>query len=215
MYEKRKEIENWIGDWKKLGDRASKRIPLWKKVVRLIRNAASLPVAVEVGEETSAISLDRTLLADSDHITPLISKLSAALRAAVKKQQDSMEKASDGSDKTLAGDKCWTALKSDQQTELRERHGLLPQPAPSLKNDDDLLAALDDQSLPARADALAAVPERVKRVLEDAAKLLKPKAQRVSLRPATLETESEVRAWISEQEKKLLDAIKNGPAVVG
>lgn len=214
IHEKRTEIEKCIADWKKLADRAAKRIPQWKTVERLMRHAGDLAVESEIGGEINAITMDRTLLADADHVSPLIAKLSAALRAEVKRQQDAMAQAWDAAGKIAAGDKCWSTLKSDQQAELRQRHGLVPQPTRSIKTDVELLEALDDQTVSARADALAAVPERVKRALEDAAKLLKPKSQRVALRQATLETDIEVKSWVAEQEKLLLDAVKTGPVVV-
>lgn len=214
IHEKRTDIEKWIADWKKLGDRASKRIPLWRKVERLMRHAANLSVASDVESEINSITMDRTLLAEVDHVTPIVSKLSAALRAEAKRQWDAMERAWEGADKTLAGDKNWSAIKTDQQSELRQRHGLVALPARPLRTDDELLEALDNESISARAAALAAVPERLKRVLEDAAKLLKPKAQRVELRPATLETEAEVKVWVAEQEKKLIEAVKTGPVIV-
>ena len=37
----------------------------------------------------------------------------------------------------------------------------------------------------------------------------------MSLRVATLADESQVRAWLDEQETRLLEAVKSGPVIVG
>jgi hypothetical protein len=45
--------------------------------------------------------------------------------------------------------------------------------------------------------------------------MMEPEARRIALQPATLRSEAEVKAWIAGQEKTLLEAVKNGPVVVG
>ena len=61
----------------------------------------------------------------------------------------------------------------------------------------------------------AAVGDRIARALAAAAQKLKPDAKRVELRAATLNTEAEVKAWITEQESKLLTEVAKAPVIVG
>jgi hypothetical protein len=117
--------------------------------------------------------------------------------------------------KTLEADASWKALNQTDRDVILSQVGLRAPAELSIKSDDDLVVELDRQSLAARADAVAAVPERVARALEEAARKLKPKAKRITLRAATLETEEEVKAWLSESEQKLLDAVKQGPVIIG
>ena len=83
-----------------------------------------------------------------------------------------------------------------------------------MRTDAELLAELDRESLAARAAATAAVPERVGRAMAEAARKKEPEAVRVSLRTATLRSEAEVKAWLAEQEKRLLQAVARGPVIV-
>ncbi len=213
--EKRKEVGTAITRWKKLSERAATRRSLWDRSENLAGHAAGLGIMREVGPEIEAICEHRSLLDDADHVTPLIARLAGELRAEVAARHEAMLAAWTDAEKTLGGERSWMAVTPEQQAALRERHGLGRPTAPIVRTDEELLTALDRQSLAARADAVAAVPERVRRVIEEAARLLKPEARRVALQPATLQTEAEVKAWIAAQEKTLLDAVKKGPVVVG
>ena len=142
-------------------------------------------------------------------------KLSIALRAAVTAQNQEFERAQREADATLLADSNWRALSAADQQAFRHQRGLSLPPAPSIKTDQDLLEELNRQPLKGRADAVGAVPEKMRQVMADAAKKLQPKARRFSLRPATLVTADEVRAWVEEQQKRLLDEVKQGPVIVG
>ncbi|MEW6662457.1 MAG: BREX system P-loop protein BrxC [Bacillota bacterium] len=209
------EMEKWIDEWTSLKQRAEKRLPGWKVLERLLAHAETLPVAVEVKTEVEAIRAGRSLLEDTDHVAPIRAKVAAALRIAVTNHTNAMRKAWDEGMQTLQADASWAALDDAARNQILDQVGLRAPVEPSIKNDDDLLRELDRQSLVSRADAVAAVPERAARALAEGARKLKPLAQRISLRPATLETEDEVKAWLVEHERKLLDAVRHGPVVIG
>ncbi|TDA69840.1 MAG: BREX system P-loop protein BrxC [Clostridia bacterium] len=209
------EIEKWIDEWTSLKQRAEKRLPNWKVLERLLAHAETLPVAAEVKPEAEAIRAGRSLLEDTDHVAPIRAQVAAALRAAVTDQSTAMRKAWEEAMQTLQADASWAALDDATRNQILDQVRLRAPVEPSMQSDDDLLRELDRQSLVARADAVAAVPERVARALEEAARRLKPRAQRISLRPATLETEEEVKAWLAEHERKLLDAVRRGPVIIG
>jgi hypothetical protein len=209
------ELEKWIDEWTTLKQRAEKRLSEWKIIERLFAHAETLLVAAEVRPDMEAIRTERSLLGDTDHVPPIRAKISTALRAALTEQFNAMRKAWDEGVKTLQGDTSWAALDDNTRNDILDQVGLRVPVEPSISNDEDLLRELDRQPLAARADAVAAMPERIARALEEAARKLKPKAQRISLRPATLETEDEVKAWLFEHERKLLEAIKQGPVIIG
>ena len=209
------ELERSLDAWTKLKELAEKRLPGWQMLQRLHSQAGMLPVAAEVQPEIDAICANRSLLEDTDHVAPLRSKVATALRAAVTEQYDKQREAYAAGMKTLEADASWKALNSSDRDLILSHVGLRAPAELSIKSDDDLVVELDRQSLSARADAVAAVPERVARALEEAARKLKPKAKRITLRAATLETEEEVKAWLSESEQKLLDAVKQGPVIIG
>jgi len=208
------ELEKSIEASSKLKERTEKRLPSWQMLEGLHAHANSLAVAAELRPEIDAVRANRSLLEDTDHVAPLRKKVATALRAAVTEQYDKQREAYAAGMKTLEADTSWKALSPTDHDVILGQVGLRAPAEPSIKSDDDLVAELDRQSLSARADAVAAVPERVARALEEAARKLKPKAKRITLRAATLETEDDVKAWLSEAEQKLLDAVKKGPVVI-
>ena len=76
---------------------------------------------------------------------------------------------------------------------------------------------LDARSLAAWRSAIDAVPERLARALEEAAKRSKgkgPPPVTVKIKPVTLSDEAAVQRWVSEHEKKLTEAVRKGPVIV-
>jgi hypothetical protein len=209
------EMGQWIGDWSSLKERAEKRLPGWKVLKRLLAHAATLPLVAELKPEVEAISASRSLLEDTDHVAPMRAKVTAALCAAVTDQTSAMGKAWDEAMHTLQTAASWGILDDAARKQILEQVGLRAPVEPLMKDDEELLRELERQSLIARADAVAAVPERVARALAEASRIWKPLARRISLKPATLETEAEVKTWLAEHEHKLLEAVSRGPVIIG
>ena len=78
----------------------------------------------------------------------------------------------------------------------------------------ELLASLAGISLESWATRRDALPQRFTKALEEAAKLLEPKAVRVSLPSATIRKEEELRAWLDQVEAKLREQLGKGPVIV-
>lgn len=209
------ELEPCIDNWSALKAQAEKRVPEWKLLESLLAHAETLPVAAEVKPEVEAIRSDRSLLAATDHVSPIRAKVTAALRAAVTDLFVALRQAVNEGLQTLQADASWQALDESARDRILGQVGLRPPAEPVIKTDVSLLEELNRQPLAARADAVAAVPERVTQALAEAARRLKPQARRVTIRRTMLETEQEVRAWLAEHERKLLDEIKHGPVIVG
>jgi hypothetical protein len=209
------ELESSIVQWQVLQKRAAQRQPGWQLLSELLRHAEGLPVAAQLAPEVEAICQQRSLLADADPLSQLLSKVVAALRAAVTDQHKAYQVAHAEGQAVLASDASWGKLPAPDRAALQQQHGLVVPVAPAFKSEADLLAELDRQSLAGRASAVAAVPERVRQVMAEAARKLAPKAKRLSLRTATLVTTEQVQAWIAEHQKLLLDAVQQGPVIVG
>ncbi|MEW6071033.1 MAG: BREX system P-loop protein BrxC [Planctomycetota bacterium] len=209
------ELETLLQDWKARRQRAEERVPGWSRLERLGRHAAALPIAAEVAPELEAIRAGRSLLDDTDRVTSLIKKVAKALRAAVTEQGETFREAYASGLATLAADPAWTAMDAALQGQILEQVGLAAPATPSIGTDEDLLRELDRQSLAARAAAAAACPELAARALTEAVRRRKPEARRVTLRAAMLADEAQVRAWLDEQETRLLEAVRSGPVIVG
>jgi hypothetical protein len=204
-----------LTQWAALQRRAQERLPSWNLLCSLLRHAEGLPIASELLPEVEAVKQQRSLLGDADPVPPLLAKVTSALRRALTEQHRQYTAVHAQGLEMLASDASWNKLPEGERLSLLLAHALAQPAAPSIKSDVDLLGELDRQSPSARAAAVAAVPERVRQALAEAAKKLEPKARRVSLRAATLATPEQVRAWIEEHQKLLQDEVRQGPVIVG
>ncbi len=212
---KKDELETCIDIWTKAKDLTTKRQPDWTQLEQLMRHADALPIYTEIAPEVDAIKANRSLLDDTDHVAPLLTKTANGLRTALTEQANAHQSSYKSGLETLNADASWQQLDDTTKQGILIRVALSSIDPPVIKTDEDLLRELNRTSLEARASATAAVPARVAQALEEAARRLKPEATRISLRAATLQDEAEVKAWITEHEEKLLTAVTKAPVIVG
>jgi hypothetical protein len=215
LAQKKAQLEDLIDRARKQADQIEKRLPRWRQLERLASHASQLAGTDATIAEIEAIRSNRSLLATPDPVEPLLAKLSNDLRAELSRRHQAFVEAMAAAAATLAGDASWQKLDAADRSRLEQQFGLRQPASLDIKTDDQLLAALDSRSLQSRADAAAAVPNRVAEALAEAARILQPKAQRVTLKAVTLATEAEVKAWVSEQEERLLTLVKQGPVTIG
>lgn len=201
--------------WAAAAQLIQKRLPGWQQLEQLLARCQGLEEARTVAEEMAAIRDTRALLQGEDPVPALLARLGSALRAQLKQRHTELEAAHASAMATLQADAGWQALSAADQQAILSQVALSQPLAPALQSTEDLLKELNSRSLDARADAISAVPDRVSRALEAAARANTPEARRVSLRPATLSSEQEVRDWLAEQEKSLLKAVRQGPVIIG
>ena len=215
ILERKDDLESALADWQAAADLTEQRLPRWETLLRMAECAVTLPVHAEVAPEIEAIRSQRTLLEAEDPTVPLQAKLGSALRAALKERVDELHSRHQQARVQLDANAAWGKLSEADRAEILARHGLHEGQAPSFGTEVELLQVLAQRPLAAWSDAIAAVPERVRAALEEAARRLQPKARRILLSAATLETEEQVQAWLAAQEKALLAAIQEGPVIVG
>lgn len=213
------DLKKKIDDWTTLKSRADKRAPVWEKAVALRRHAVGLEVLDEVGPELDAILAQRSLLDDTDQVTPLAAKLSGALRTELTAAHSTLAKAVAGAEKQLRADATWKKLDDAAKTEVLSAVGLAPPAALKVASDDELLATLAMTSLQAIRAEIDAVDSRVARAIEIAAARLAKKdatetTSTVLVRKGTLADEAAVDEWLDETKEKLVEAVKNGPVIV-
>lgn len=215
ILEAKERLSTEIKDWGQTRDLIVKREPSWESLSQMIRHTTHLSEHEEVTTEMAAIESNRSLLDPTDLVAPLVAKASNALRAAITKQDELFTEASASSKAALEADDSWKQLNAADQQAILTRVSLGPSKPPTVDTDEKLLAELDHQSLESRSSATAAVSERTKGALEEAARKQEPDAKRVPLRPATLPNEAAVLAWIDEHQTILLEAVAKGPVIVG
>ena len=233
LYAGRNDVEKWIEIWTVLAERTAARLPVWERAAAFRRHAEGLPVAAEVDPEIEAIRQQRSLLAETDQIGPLVSRLAAALRQALAARHAELSAAIEAACAALSGDATWLKLDAAARERIRGQTGLKKPPPLTVATDEDLLRALDARPLEGWQSAIDAVDPRTGQALQAAVDWIDantpsgdadstggttPPALRrtttVHVRRGTLADEAAVREWLQEQEQNLVKAVRNGPVIV-
>ena len=205
--------------WTELERRARRRNPTWDLATALRHHADGLPVAAEIGPELDAIHVQRSLLAETDQVRPLIATLAGALRDVLTAMHSELTLKIQDAGTTLADDTTWLGLDSDIQDKILRRFRLEAPPALSVGTDNDLRRTLDVRTLNAWRSEIDAVDARIVQALDEAAEHLQESrpdlhTTTIRVRRGTLGDETAVRKWLQEQEERLVEAVKNGPVIV-
>src|SRR5260370_15443347 len=161
-------------------------------------HSLTLPIANEVDPQVTAIKDSRTLLDDPDPVSPLLNKVTAALRTELQKARKRLIEAQEREIKTLEAFQEWQSLAVADRQSILKQNALGPVPQLNIGTDEELLATLDATPLAAWEDKIAAPPGRVKRVREETARLLLPEAVRISIPQATLKSVDEVDTYLTK-----------------
>lgn len=212
--EKCADFEKRITEWSKTKALIDARRPTWVLVERLARHAQDLASAADLLKQVDAVRTQRLLLESTDPVAPLRSGLADALRKALMEAQGAYETAFGKGMASLDASTFWPRLQESERSTILSKVGLVPASQLSLPSDDALASALDGKSLASRHAEADAVPGRVQKALELAAKLLEPKVRPVAIERSTLATEADVDAWLNRQKLALFAAIKDGPVLV-
>ena len=213
------ELEASIEAWSAISQRASARREEGDLAAALRQHAGSLPGCEEAARQLDAIAAQRSLLDETNHVSPLVSRLAAALRADLTRAHAALVAAIADAASALAADAGWAKLDQAAQAAVRREVGL-DVPAPlEISTDAALQHALDERALASWGDQTDAVPQRLSRALSAAAAKSMPDEPHrvtttVAIRRATLVDEAAVRMWIEEHERRLLGAAKSGPVIV-
>lgn len=207
-------FEKRISEWTKAKALVDARLPAWGLVERLAKHAQGLAGAEDLLKQVNAVRSQRLLLEGTDPVAPLRSGLTDALRKALTGAQGAYETAFLKGIASLEGSTLWPRLSESHRSSILSTVGLAPAPQLSIASDEALVSALDGKSLSSRDAEVDAIPGRVQKALEQAARLLEPKVRSVTIERSTLATEADVETWLDRQKKALVAAIKDGPVLV-
>jgi hypothetical protein len=204
-----------VAKWRKLAELAAKRVPEWEKLQKFLSAAAGVGAMAEAETAAKGIVDGRLLLDNSDHVPPLLKQAAKALRTAVADAHATFAERHAELLAELEASEAWQRISGTQRMAIMSDEGISCVPDLEVGSDEQLLAALQQTPVSSWNDKAAALTARFQNAARKAAKLLEPKTQYVTLKSDTLRTESEVIAWLSEQETKLLAELKKGPVVMG
>jgi hypothetical protein len=203
-----------VAKWKKLADLATKRVPEWDKLQKFLTAGAGVGAMADVETAAKGILDGRLLLDNSDHVPPLVKQAVAALRTALTGAQGAFAKRHAELLKELEASDAWQKISGTQRMAIMGEEGISTVPDLEVGSDEQLLAALQQTPVASWNDKTAALTARFQNAARKAAKLLEPKTQCVSLKSGALRTDAEVKAWLGETEKMLLEKIKTGPVII-
>ncbi len=216
IYNKKDELSQCIDTWSSLSERIRKRLPAWNVLTQLIEKASGLPDAEVVLAQVNTIVQQRQLLDEPDPVQPLVNCLTQLLRETLNSLKSSWEQYWNSGEEKLEADQNWRMLEPEQRYEIRSRQQLTEAyiPSISVENTGTILETLSVTGIEAIQDRIAAMPSRFDNVIFEAAKMMEPKVQSVSLPGRTLKTEQDIENWISEVKDILMDKIGKGPVIV-
>lgn len=216
LYNQRENIGQCIQAWTDLAQRIETRIQNWERLKLLATHVQGMPDAEAYASQIKNIETQRQFLAEPDLIPPLIKHLTQLLRDALNQIQSDWDREWQAGETRLKQDTNWQQLESEQRYELRFPHGLVEAACPAIELDttDAILRTLGQTKLTALKDRIAAMSGRYDQILLEAALLLEPELQKVSLPARTLKTQEDVDAWLDQTRKLLMDKLSQGPILV-
>ena len=214
LYEAREELASQAEAWRRAGKLAEKRLPRWRALEQLQREARGLPVAAEVVPQIDALRTNRALLNEPDPVTPLCQQLTQALRAALQEAHRAHAQLHKSEMERLTNTKEWGQISDEQRAHILNKHGISGIPEIQVSTEAELLTSLGRISLEEWATRQDALLKRFANALEEAAKLLEPRAVRVTLPSATLKDEDDLKAWLGKAEDLVSAQLKKGPVIL-
>jgi len=217
VHTQRESLAECVTEWIKTREAIAERLPRWRELEALLEEAADLPETTQIQEQADAVIEGRMLLEDPDPVPPLRDKLTQLLRDALVKAQREYRDAHDAGMHLLEKDENWTQLSEEQCHDHLAEEKLTVVPEISTGTTQEVLTTLRGMPLGTWADRCAALPGRFDRVRLRAAELMEPQAVYVKIPGRTLKDADDVKAWLSELEKLLLDKLEEGegPVVIG
>lgn len=214
LYEARDELKEFHAACTQRKALMAERMPKWTLLKRLLEQAGELPIARHIRQQADAIVEQRSLLTDPDPVTPLLAQLTDSLRAEVHGAKKKVDAARDREVKSLANTPEWDALSDAVWEQILHEQGLGPIPEPDLSTDQALLQALVARPLHVWDSEAAAMPTRLQKAREAAAKKLNPQVKRVTPPSATLKTRAEVDAYLDQLRAQIMQYIEQDQPVI-
>jgi hypothetical protein len=114
----------------------------------------------------------------------------------------------------LAASSLWNRLSDEQRDTVTATYQLTPSQRDPSGTEAEITTALEARSLTDRHNLLDAVPQRFARALDEAGRLLEPKAQRVVLPGATLKSAQDFETWLQDVRRIVEEKLKDGPVIL-
>jgi len=162
------------------------------------------------------IEKQRQLLEEPDLISPLVANLTQLLREELNRLDKEYQSRHDGGMARLKADTNWQQLDPEQRNSLlaEQKLTLVDAPKISVASTEEIIATLEQSTLSALIDRVAAMPVRFDAVLVGAAELMEPEVQFVRVPRRMLKTEEDIDLWLQEIREEFKTVLAKGPIVI-
>lgn len=195
-----------IKEWSERGNLKAHRLDAFGRVERILRQLPGEDNAILV-EQLNAVREHRQLLDQPDPIAPIASVGADLLRQAVRDRVEAYNSAAGRALTSLKSDENWSTLTLQQREALLRANEIAEVPLPEMGTNDQILALAEARPLAAWDDRIVAVPARLSRIREEAARLLQPTAHRTTVPAATLNSEEQVADYVDNLRVQLLSEL--------
>jgi len=208
------ELGKQAAEWARLAALAEERLPAWSNLIRLLHHADGLNGVDQLEDQADAIRSERRLPEATDPVPPLLKAVEGMLRSAVAEAQQTYHTTYAVQLEALEATEAWTQLPEEERTQILDGESIQPAAPVRIDGGDALLAALEATPLGIWRTKSAALPQLFRQAALAAEKKLEPTVREIQLPRRTLKSESDVKEWVSEAERELLDKVKDGPIVI-
>jgi hypothetical protein len=200
--------------WTQTADDIAKRLPVWRKLIELLRHAKALGPYAKLKAEVDAIEANAaccpTRTPSARCWDKTVDLLRQALNAKLEAFQQGLHSSKLNSRPTPTG----TSSAMRNVANSAPKHHLTRRQPVQLGTPEQLQDALDDCELEHWVAKTQALPSRFEAARHAAVQLLKPNVVHVPLPKRTLNDESELKAWLAEVAALLQSRLKNGPVAL-
>jgi len=216
LYNRREELALSIDSWTGLAQRIEKGWQHWVALKRLLAYAANLKDTEVIRAQITTIEDQRQLLEEPDLVAPLLANLTQLLRDELNRLDNEYASRHKQGLKRLNDDCNWQQLENEQRYDLISDQMLheAARPKVAVQSTAEVLKTLDNCSLSAFADRVAAMPSRFDNIAAEAAELCEPEVQFIKVPRPTLKTDADIEAWVEDVKQKLKDALQQGPVII-
>lgn len=185
--------------------------PLLDDVIALRNVADAVPSLREHLSELDHILKSRAAADSKASIETLRRDLDAGIRKALKEANSTCEAKYIEARQRLDQSDVWQKLPEAERTRLHMLYGFEAPRSSDPAELRELVASLAGRPLSQRVAEAYGYSGKVESLLREAAQVLEPKAQTVSVDRRLLKTQEDLQAWLKVTEAKLAEALKKGP----
>jgi hypothetical protein len=206
----RQDISVWTAEVSQREEREKE----WAVLNRLIDHSRGLDGSAAVAGLRDAIFANRLLLSEPDPVAPLVASLVSILREVLLSEVAGLGDAYAVELASLEASAEWKKLDSDDRAELLKDAGLIQMESPVVNTEEEVLKALDLTPLAAWRERAQALPAKISAARASAARKFEPKSVSVKPPSATIRTESEADAYVSQLRSELGQHLNAGETVI-